>query len=45
MIRLRALDGGDGRPETTVYDDLNTGHDLNKSHLYGGHVWHKKVNL
>ncbi len=45
MIRLRALDGGDGSPETTVYDDLNTGHDLNKSHLYGGHVWHKKVNL
>jgi hypothetical protein len=45
MIRLRALDGGDGSPETTVYDDLNTGHDLNKPHLYGGHVWHKKVNL
>ncbi len=45
MIRLRALDGGDGRPETTVYDDLDTGHDLNKPHLYGGHVWHKKVKL
>ena len=44
MIRLRALDGGNGTPEDTIYDDLGTGKDLNRPHNYGGHVWHKKIN-
>ncbi len=43
MIRLRALDGGNGIPEDTIYDDLGTGKDLNKPHNYGGYVWHKKL--
>jgi hypothetical protein len=45
MIRLRALDDGRGNPEECIYDDLETGKDLNKPHIYGGHVWHKKVNF
>lgn len=43
FIRLRALDDNSGDPETKIYDDLNTGDDLNGSHNYGGHVWHKKL--
>ena len=43
MTRLRALDDGSGDPETKIYDDLNTGSDLNRPHYYGGNVWHKKI--
>jgi hypothetical protein len=43
LIRLRALDDNSGDPETKIYDDLNTGDDLNKLHNYGGNVWHKKL--
>ncbi len=41
LTRLRALDDGMGNPEDKIYDDLNTGSDLNSPHYYGGHVWHK----
>jgi hypothetical protein len=43
LTRLRALDDNSGDPESKIYDDLNTGDDLNKSHFYGNHVWHKKL--
>lgn len=43
LTRLRALDDGQGDPETKVYDDLATGEDLNRPHWYGGDdvIWHK----
>jgi len=41
FTRLRALDDGGGRPETKIYDDLDTGDKLNLPKSYGGHVWHK----
>lgn len=34
LRRLRALDDGQGRPETKVYDDLESGSDLNQAHNY-----------
>ena len=43
LTRLRALDDNSGDPESKIYDDLNTGDDLNKSHSYGNHVWHKSL--
>jgi len=43
LVRLRALDNGQGRPENKIYDDLGTGNDLNRPHYYGGHVWHKNL--
>jgi len=43
LTRLRALDDNSGDPEIKIYDDLNTGNDLNKPHNYGGHVWHKRL--
>ncbi|MCX6743983.1 MAG: hypothetical protein NTX82_00465 [Candidatus Parcubacteria bacterium] len=45
MTRLRALDDNNGDPESKIYDDLNTGNDLNKLHDYGNVVWHKRVEL
>lgn len=42
LTRLRALDDNMGDPETKIYDDLNTGDDLNSLHYYGEHVWHKE---
>jgi hypothetical protein len=43
LTRLRALDDGQGDPETKIYDDLETGDDLNRPHWYGGSdvIWHK----
>ena len=41
-LTLAARNGG-GDPEIKIYDDLDTGSDLNKKHSYGGNVWHKKV--
>jgi len=43
VTRLRALDDGNGKPETVIYDDLQTGKDLNKPHSYGKSVWHKII--
>lgn len=43
LTRLRALDDGGGRPESHIYDDLGTGTDLNKPHIYRDFVWHKEV--
>lgn len=43
LTRLRALDDGGGSPENKIYDDLDTGNDLNKPHFYSGHVWHKNL--
>lgn len=40
LTRLRALDSGDGRPETKVYDDMGTGSGLNKRQTYN--LWHKE---
>ena len=40
LTRLRALDSGDGRPETKVYDDMGTGSGLNKRQIYN--LWHKE---
>ncbi len=45
MTRLRALDDNSGDPENKIYDDLNTGDDLNRPHDYGEVVWHKRVEL
>jgi hypothetical protein len=42
LIRLRALDDGQGRPESKIYDDLGTGENLNQPHTYSGTVWHRK---
>jgi hypothetical protein len=42
LTRLRALDNGMGSPEDKIYDDLNTGSNLNRPYYYGGHVWHKE---
>ncbi len=43
MTRLRAIDDGRGRPESMIYDDLATGTDLNKPHMYGGSAWHRSL--
>lgn len=43
MTRLRALDDSSGQPENKIYDDLDTGSELNQPMLYGGHVWHKDL--
>lgn len=43
MTRLRAVDDGGGRPESKIYDDLATGSDLNKPHMYGGSAWHRSI--
>ncbi len=44
LTRLRALDSGDGRPETKVYDDMGTGSNLNTPKIYTG-LWHKKIHF
>ena len=44
LTRLRALDSGDGRPETKVYDDMGTGSNLNTPKTYTG-LWHKKIHF
>ena len=43
LTRLRALDDGSGRPESSIYDDLGSGTDLNKPHSYGSNVWNKEI--
>jgi len=41
LTRLRALDSGNGRPETKVYDDMGTGSGLNSQRIYNN-LWHKE---
>ncbi len=41
LTRLRALDSGNGRPETKVYDDMGTGDKLNSPKIYNN-LWHKE---
>jgi tetratricopeptide (TPR) repeat protein len=45
FIRLRAIDGGDGRPETKIHDDLITDKEgsVNKPQLTDGKIWHKNL--
>ncbi len=47
FTRLRALDSGDGSPETKVYDDIGTDSSLNHAKVYNaggsGNLWHKKI--
>lgn len=47
FTRLRALDAGDGTPETKIYDDIGTGSDLNRPKVYNagssGSLWHEKI--
>lgn len=43
LTRLRAIDDGYGNPEDKIYDDMATGSDLNKEHVYGGNFWHKRL--
>lgn len=46
LTRLRALDAGDGTPETKVYDDMATDSNLNMHKVYNsgssGNLWHKE---
>lgn len=45
FTRLRALDSGDGTPETKVYDDIGTDSSLNHAKVYNaggsGNLWHQ----
>lgn len=47
FTRLRALDSGDGTPETKVYDDIGTDSSLNRPKVYNpggsGSLWYKKL--
>ncbi len=42
FVRLRAIDDSNGKPESKIYDDLNTGDDLNKIHNYQN-LYYKKL--
>lgn len=48
FTRLRALDSGEGAPETKVYDDIGTDSSLNHSKIYNagdsGNLWHKQMS-
>jgi len=47
FTRLRALDSGNGEPETKVYDDMDTDSGLNHNKVYNaggsGSLWYKKI--
>jgi hypothetical protein len=45
FIRLRAIDDGDGRPETKIYDDLITDKEgsVNEPQVTDGKIWHKNL--